>query len=407
MTRPWMPLLTGELADRARNVVDDIATALRAPEPGPPSLSTGSLGSALFFRYLGDDGAAEAHRDRAVDAVATTPMSAGLYGGLAGMAWVVEHLGDDDDDDDDTSDAAAEVDEVLFDLLAETPWRSDYELIHGLTGIGVYALERARRPVARAVLGRVVVRLAELAEPRGDGVAWRTCPEHLPDSLRARYPRGYFNLGAAHGAPAAALVLAGASAIGIEIETARTVLDGAMRWMLGRERFTCWESEDGPAMPARTAWCYGEPGIAASLAATARAVGEPSWARAARTIAQRAAATRAPDETGVVDASLCHGAAGLGVLFHRLWHATGDDVLAEAARGWYARTLALHRPGVGVGGYQAWLPAIAPAVHGSWEDERSFLIGSSGVGLALLAGLGVEPRWDRLLAASLPRWATP
>jgi hypothetical protein len=103
----------------------------------------------------------------------------------------------------------------------------------------------------------------------------------------------------------------------------------------------------------------------------------------------------------VVDAGLCHGSGGLALVFHRLWHATGEHGFADAARRWYAHTLALHRPGAGIAGFHSWLPAIAPE-PGRWDADASFLTGAAGVGLALLAGLGVEPAWDRLLAASLP-----
>src|SRR5262249_56737890 len=63
--------------------------------------------------------------------------------------------------------------------------------------------------------------------------------------------------------------------------------------------------------PARLAWCYGDPGVAAALLGAARSVAEPAWGREARAIARRAA--RRPFEQGAVrDAALGPGAAGPG-----------------------------------------------------------------------------------------------
>ena len=52
-----------------------------------------------------------------------------------------------------------------------------------------------------------------------------------------------------------------------------------------------------------------------------------------------AAAKRPRGFSGVVDAGLCHGAAGLGHVFNRLFQATGEQRLALAAREWFSVAL--------------------------------------------------------------------
>ena len=52
----------------------------------------------------------------------------------------------------------------------------------------------------------------------------------------------------------------------------------------------------------------------------------------------------------MIDSGLCHGAAGVGHLFNRLYQASGDPALAEAARFWFDRALAQYQPGEGIGG---------------------------------------------------------
>jgi hypothetical protein len=153
-------------------------------------------------------------------------------------------------------------------------------------------------------------------------------------------------------------------------------------------------------MPSRLAWCYGDLGLAVALLGAARCVGEADWERAALAVARRAVC-RASEQSGVVDAGLCHGAAGVGHLFNRLFQATGEECFAEASRFWLERTLAMRQPGRGIAGYLSWSPGEDGAL--TWLAEPGLLTGAAGIALALLAAATpIEPAWDRMLLASVP-----
>jgi hypothetical protein len=85
-----------------------------------------------------------------------------------------------------------------------------------------------------------------------------------------------------------------------------------------------------------------------------------------------------------------------------MFQATGEPRLAEAARSWFERTLAMRRPGRGIGGFEAWQPGEARSA------DPGLLTGATGIALALLAATtNIEPLWDRMLLASIsPRSAT-
>jgi lantibiotic modifying enzyme len=148
--------------------------------------------------------------------------------------------------------------------------------------------------------------------------------------------------------------------------------------------------------PARTAWCYGDPGIAAALLVAARAVRERAWEHEAIRVGLRAAA-RPAEEGGVQDACLCHGSAGLGHIFHRLYRATKDKRFARAARAWFARTLATRRERAGFAGF---VPSL-PAARSGAGHTVGFLTGAAGIALALVAATTpLDPIWDRALLLS-------
>jgi lantibiotic modifying enzyme len=419
--RTWRPILDGVSQEQAFDVVEAISRhldAISAEGVKDASLASGSAGLAIFHAYLANaqhryDEETKAVKllDHAAAAMTAGPVRPSLYSGLAGLGWAAEHLhvqcgipG--------TDEIPAEVDAVLQEHLSQARWPDDYDLIEGLVGFGVYALERLPQPAAVDCLERVVRHLEQTAEHRPDGITWRTDPAWLPPETRQKFPCGYYNLGLAHGVPGVIALLGRACAAGVAVATARPLLDGAVRWLLAQqaaspEGFAGWVNPAAPEQdrPTRLAWCYGDPGVAAALLLAARCVHEPAWDHEALAIAHRAA-RRLPEQAGVVDAGLCHGAAGLGHLFNRMYQATGEPRLAEVARFWFRRTLELRHPDRGIAGYAAFMPEREGEER--WVNDPGILSGAAGIALALLAAATpVEPAWDRILLVSIPPKQSP
>ena len=378
----WRPILSGTAAQQALQAVAAIAESSTSMTASPgerdPSLGRGQAGLALLYTWLARtrrmpqaDVLARQCLDQAIEAVSTQAMNASLYGGFTGVAWAAELV--DRLLDPDAEDRGEAVDDALLRLLScADRWSAPYDLIVGLTGLGVYALQRYPRPVATECLRRVVERLHECAQHDEHGLYWWTPPaEILDQESRKQYPSGRADLGVAHGE-------AGPS-------------------------FPVWVAPGFQPSPARCAWCYGDPGIAAALLLAARGVGDAGWEQTAVALACRAA-ERPASETGVVNANFCHGAAGLAHLYNRMYQATGEPKLGRAARYWLERTLGFYRRARDAGG--TW-------VQGNWDPgqrERwtwtgiELVEGAAGVALVLLAAAtSVEPTWDRMFLVSAPK----
>jgi hypothetical protein len=207
------------------------------------------------------------------------------------------------------------------------------------------------------------------------------------------YPMGRFDQGVAHGVPGVIGFLGAACAKGLAPEGTRELLDQSLAWLFanmrpqdGGSRFTYFPPE---IHEARSGWCYGDPGVSAALLKAGKAIGDSFCCELALSVA-RQDARRAFEKSGVVDNTLCHGAAGLGHIFNRLFQATGASELQGAAINWFERALAMRRPGQGAGGFLNWWPEVR-----EWRAEAGFLVGSAGIGLALLSAIyPVDPLWD-------------
>ena len=323
----WTPILEDAISawsGRTRPLAA-IARGLEAArEPGADL--------ALFWAYaagvLGDSGEA----DRALvrfwaGFAASPPDSAVLDGGLAYAAWIAGHLGDGIDD------VLAVVDRRLRALASA--WPGSYDLLGGLAGIAVYALARDDD----ATLAAITDALAERSE---NGNAWRSLD-------------GGLDLGLAHGVAGPIAILGKIAARG-HATAARLAADAA-RYLLAQRTPAGFPSY--PGGPTRLAWCYGEPGVSLAL-----------WHAG---VAPDLAWTSRIDDTTVIDAGLCHGAAGVAHICNRFYQATGDPAHRDAARAWIERLLTYP------------------------HDGTALLTGAAGVGLVLAAALGsVEPVWITL-----------
>jgi hypothetical protein len=392
-------------------------------------LAAGLTGIALAHVALERVFPAAGHTQRAEEAITESIERLGketlgpdLYAGFAGVAWVIDQLAGNGEEEDGCS----VIDDALAQYLDHAPWTETYDLISGLVGIGIYALDRLPRKKAAALIDAVVGHLAETADhapphahkrngngkARGRGhkeLSWRSNPLWIPEQYRKNTMD--WNLGLAHGVPAVIAFLGRVCASPCSARTrhkARTLLDGAVAWVLAeelpRDSVGCFANGFLDAKPeegthaARLAWCYGDPGVAACLLVAADAVGEKSWKRAAVRTALRAAA-RSEKTSQVRDAGICHGATGVAHAFHRMYLASGEEELATAARLWFKRALAMQTERGGFAGFKSWEPTANGKL--ALQPTTGFLTGAAGVALALSAAVteGATP-WDRVL--SLP-----
>jgi lantibiotic modifying enzyme len=420
IAQSWRPIVSGTAAQQALQAVDAIAESLMSATSLPgernPSLGKGQAGLALLYTWLARtrripqaDVLAGQCLDEAIEAVSTQATNASLYGGFTGVAWAAELV--DGLLDPDAEDRSEAVDDALLGLLSRAGhWSAPYDLVVGLTGLGVYALQRYPRPAAIECLRLVLKLLDECAQHDEHGLYWWTPPaEILDEESRKQYASGRVDLGVAHGVAGTIALLGCICGTGVEQATARPLLQGAVSWLLAHSMpteagatFPVWVAPDLQPWEARCAWCYGDPGIATALLLAARGVGNAGWEQTAVALACRAA-ERPTSETGIVDASFCHGAAGLAHLYNRMYQTTGEPKLGRAALYWLERTLGFYGRGRDAGG--TWVQGNRdPDRRDLWTWTGTDVVeGAAGVALVLLAAAtSVEPTWDRMFLVSAP-----
>ncbi len=432
----WHPILAGSEVEDVLEVIDEIAKALHAPpaawvpreraavEPyriaRGASLAHGSSGIALFYAYLSRVPSAnplladEADRfiSHACDALETVPMEGGLYRGLSGISWVVQHLQGflyEDESNDPGTDPNLEIDRVL---LGHWSKPEKFDLWGGCVGLGVYALERYPHPGAKTFLEILINQLDRLATHNREGVTWFTPTGTLSRQARLIYPDGFYALGIAHGIVGVISFLSRVYALGILPGITGKLLKGGVSWLLAQQ----WKSDLGLLFPSflvppdnkprssgTFGWCHGDLGLAAALLSAARCTGRSSWADKAVETAHASCdyLNRLLQKKTYADAVLCHGTAGLVHLFNRIYQTTRVQRFKDEACKWVRQTLNMRKPGTGIAGFSKY--SMNEDGELAEQYDPGFIQGAAGIGLALLATVtAMEPEWDRVMLISAP-----
>ncbi|WP_327675464.1 lanthionine synthetase C family protein [Kitasatospora sp. NBC_00458] len=268
----------------------------------------------------------------------------------------------------------------------ERPIFAEYDLVYGMTGLGVTLRSRGDSHLLRDVLTYLV----RFTEPLRGLPGWWT--DIAPSGATSpHYPGGHGNLGLAHGITGPLALLALTWTDGIRVPGHREAIGRITDWLDAWQQDTgtgpWWPEAVTPAEervgrslqngPLRPSWCYGTPGIAHAQHLAALATGDHHrWQ-----LAEHALLTCLTDPrqlTGLTGNTLCHGTAGTRLLTHRFAARTTDP--ATAAR---LRTAA---------------DAIATLIEPL--AEAGLLEGTAGTALALhtlTPGRPATTRWDSCL----------
>jgi hypothetical protein len=314
----------------------------------PQSLSRGAAGIALAHLVHADLGAADRWLGTAVAGGLTVGDGSGLWTGAPAVAFAAACQ------PGRYRTALARLDTAIGDLVTtrldaaaariaarQRPPRAEYDLVHGLTGLGSYLLTRT--PDGQQ-LRNVLAYLVRLTEPvaADDGAGTRLPGWWTGDAPSISSPiRGHGNLGMAHGITGPLALLALAARRNITVAGQAEAIDRILHW-LGTWQQT---SPAGPWWPrhlslddvhtgqptqpgpARPSWCYGTPGISRALQLAAIARGD----RARQHAAEQALARCVTDPAQLaelVDPFLCHGWAGVTATVHQ---AAADALTADLA----------------------------------------------------------------------------
>jgi len=320
-------------------------------------------------------------------------------GGLAGIGWLYEYLSQRNVLNEDTNLLLEDFDTYLEQSLNNSIQRNSYDFLHGGVGVALYFSKRIeKKKELVSVLNHFLEDLEKISIQQENGtVKWSSfLGEHI-----GKYG---FNISLSHGMSSIVALLSKLFLIeGIDKEKTEKMLRGAVQYILAQEidkdkygsYFPSFALESTETVTkSRLGWCYGDLGIASVLYQTGTVLKEKAWIEKALEIFLFSASRRDP----AGDVILCHGTAGIGHIFYRMWWNTRLPQFKEATDYWFEQTLKMAVFEDGLAGFKT---LEMPDGKAQWVKKYSLLEGISGIGLAMLTYFyEIEPAWDECLLLS-------
>jgi lantibiotic biosynthesis protein len=375
---------------------------------GDTSLLSGDLGMVLFNLHV-----QEYTKDSLLFDSAITRLEAILSSiviedspfsfctGIAGLGLFIEYIEKKKWLEIDTNEILEDIDEYLYHKMIDTIKIGNYDFLHGAIGVGFYFIHRnCKTTIAKKYLEELVLEIEKLAIIEDDGcMKW---VNYLPGDNSAIETR--YNIGLAHGIPSFLSFLVKVNQEGILQDKTLDMIRSTTKYIL---KTKCNFSEKYSTIPftvndilkkettdTRLAWCYGDLGVCCSLWQAANLLKDDVLKQEVIKIILHAAAKRTIEQTRIIDAGICHGAAGAAFIFQRFYDWTQEPALKEAADYWYDKILEM---GIFEDGYAGYKTFFTPELGGS-RESYNMLDGISGVGLVLLYKIsGLDPSWEELL----------
>ncbi len=339
-----------------------------------------------------------------------------LNNGLSGQAWFLEFINQAQGQDYD-ADFCEEVDDILADILAVDLWQGEIEMVLGLSGIAMYAGRRSRKSSSTVLFERIINHFENLSiKTTANTLSWSQPSNSVYRFNKEKPEELEFNLGLAHGVPSIIAALLPALNIPSLYKRTKSLLVQSCDWLIEQQLIqstneqysSCFDSyctgnftgksvtidkDDEVKSGSRLGWCYGDLTIALTLARVGNALELPSYLEKAKEVGLLAA-KRDSINGSVYDAGICHGSAGLALIFQLLHQQLKEPELLQAANKWLIHTLELYRE-KGIAGLYMY-----SGLTEEYQEDVGLLMGLSGIGLCLLSALGQEADWaDSLLMA--------
>lgn len=322
--------------------------------------------------------------------------------GMAGIAWGVLYLQKKLSSYNLTFISEEQwclLDERIFFESLSALRSGNFDYFHGgLSGI-LYFLDRSENSNCRE---KYIPRLLQALQT----IAVQDNPHTLKWSNRDLISDDIeFNLGLAHGVPSIVSLLSKICEKGVCPEVCRELVSKASAWILDQQNPTGTISLFPYATPitestpttSRLAWCYGDLGIAISLANAATCLEDEELMKQAISIAYQSTNRKNLKSNSVYDACFCHGASGIAMIFNHFYQISNIDTFRVAAAYWYDQVLLFSCHEDGIGGYKFWMPRTE-TYEESWEDILGLLEGIAGISLSLQAAIYPQnPQWSRAL----------
>ena len=363
------------------------------------SLMSGKAGHVLYgIQYLENNAGAtdddwEKLNNRIQD-LAEKSITAGypsFSNGMAGIHWVFSYFQNKGLLDEEEITSICSQDEVMATVAIDSVKSGLYDYLFGASGIAHYLLHRNHPPTFFKQLLDALrdqqssSTLAVL--PAFDLVAGKTIADRI-------------DFGLAHGISAILKFHLQCFRKGVYYSESKNAAENIIDFLLSGvnddKSYSYFpsikETHSRTDSPSRLAWCYGDLTIAYMLYEAGILFHDKRLVDFSIEVFTKTTTRKTFDETGVCDAGLCHGSAGLAHIYSRVFTLTNEPLFKHTSEYWIKKTIEF----ANLTGKNAIFKKYNPHTN-QFEPAYGLLEGSCGIALALSGFVTGQLDWDYCL----------
>lgn len=305
-----------------------------------------------------------------------------LSNGLSGLTTITNLLQEDDFLELELEDTIQQFDEIIFKKAIQQINEGNLDYLHGSIGSLQYFTTRVKE---NANVEKYITEVIEMLEQQAiideKGLRFNNLIiNKLNDTPEE------INLGFAHGLSGIIAVLLKVYELDISRNKVEKIIREALKYIIGSyqkvdflsgkyahfpsaidEKFALTDKGNQGSYRSFLGWCYGDLNQVIILYKAGRILKEPSWVDLAEKVGKTTMLRNIEHGTQIKDVFLCHGSAGLALMYKHLLVISQDEIYQQGIDYWYAQSINYLQK------YE-------------WNDEPkgSLLGGLEGVGLALM-----------------------
>lgn len=314
--------------------------------------------------------------------------------GLSGILYLFNFLRNHQFIDIDIGLYKAEFELYIMNEMKKDFDIGNYDFMHGALGGGIYFLVQHTNKQSINDIVNFLYSTAEIDDTK-TVFKWQSLINSTTDI------RGH-NISLSHGISSIIIFLCNVIKGGIDNRKIRLMLKGSINYVLSQQvdvdEYGCYfpshSLEHSSTLKSRLAWCYGDLGIAMSLWQAGKLLIDSDLQKMALEILMHSTYRVSYSKNIVNDAGICHGSAGIVMIYNRMYIDTRMDLFKEARNYWLIKTLNYSCHDDGLAGYKT-------VCGKKLIKDYSLLTGISGIGLILISCLtGDKQDWDSFFLLS-------
>ena len=337
------------------------------------------------------------------NALANNQLGYNMSSGIPGIAFVFQHLRNISIIDASHDLNLSELDKFINRITELDFQLNNWDPLHGMVGLGNYFLERNKETNDKKYLERIIDRLNDMKTVFGEYTAWIT-------PGLGKISNDNYNFGMAHGIPGVLSFFAQVHRRGIRQHEIEKIILSSVPYLLENEyanpdycfpTFVDVKPQKSELFYPRLGWCYGDLCVANALIHCGKALQKKDWLNKGIEVAVKTT-HRTLENSGCVDASFCHGSAGLLHQYNRLYQLTNHRKFKASCKKWLTITLQhFYKSGENGSGY--YFNSLNKKKN-SFElvSKHGLLEGDAGIALVFLSYLfNIKSEWDIIFQSNI------